>query len=155
MTVSRRTKSLRKRPCMMHDGENMDILAAYDQTGSMRATAELTGCSHHTVARHVAARSAGRPIAEPAPRPRVTDAYLPKIEEWVEASKGRIRADKAHEKLLALGYEGSERSTRRAIAQVKAAWRPAGFPTGKTFDAWDPTASSIPAPTQQALRTLE
>jgi hypothetical protein len=53
----------------------------------------------------------------------VTEAYLPKIEEWIEASKGRIRADKAHEKLLALGYTGSERSTRRAIAQVKAAWR--------------------------------
>ncbi|WP_447924909.1 ATP-binding protein [Georgenia muralis] len=31
----------------------------------------------------------------------------------------------------------------------------AGFPTGKTFDAWDPALSSIPAPTQQALRTLE
>jgi DNA replication protein DnaC len=31
----------------------------------------------------------------------------------------------------------------------------AGFPTGKTFDAWDPAVSSIPAPTQQALRTLE
>ena len=31
----------------------------------------------------------------------------------------------------------------------------AGFPTGKNFDAWDATASSIPAPTQQALRTLE
>src|SRR5688500_9824696 len=103
MTVSRRTKSLRKRPCMKHDGEIMEILASYDLTGSLRAAAELTGCSHHTVARHVAARDAGRPIAESAPRPRVTDAYLPKIEEWVEASKGRIRADKAHEKLLALG----------------------------------------------------
>ena len=31
----------------------------------------------------------------------------------------------------------------------------AGFPTGKTFDAWDETVSSIPAPTQRALRTLE
>ena len=30
-----------------------------------------------------------------------------------------------------------------------------GFPTGKTFDAWQPEASSIPLPTQQALRTLE
>lgn len=108
---------------MKSDGEIMEILAAYDLTGSLRATAELTGCSHHTVARHVAARDAGRPIAEPAPRDRVADAFLPKIEEWVEASKGRIRADKAHEKLLALGYAGSERSTRRAIAQVKAAWR--------------------------------
>jgi transposase len=108
---------------MKSDGEIMEILAAYDLTGSLRATAELTGCSHHTVARHVAARDAGRPIAEPAARDRVTDPFLPKIEEWIEGSKGRIRADKAHEKLVALGYEGSERSTRRAIAQVKAAWR--------------------------------
>lgn len=29
----------------------MRILAAYDLTGSLRATAELTGCSHHTVAK--------------------------------------------------------------------------------------------------------
>ncbi len=108
---------------MKFDGEIMEILAAYDLTGSLRAAAELTGCSHHTVARHVAARDAGRPIAEPAYRGRVTDPFLPKIEEWVEASKGKIRADKAHEKLLALGYEGSDRSTRRAIAQVRAAWR--------------------------------
>ena len=28
-------------------------------------------------------------------------------------------------------------------------------PTGKTFEAWQPEVSSIPAPTQQALRTLE
>lgn len=31
----------------------------------------------------------------------------------------------------------------------------AGFPTGKTFDSWDPGLSTIPLPTQQALRTLE
>ena len=108
---------------MKFDGEIMEILAAYDLTGSLRAAAELTGCSHHTVARHVAARDAGQPIAEPVYRGRVTDAFLPKIEEWIEASKGKIRADKAHEKLRALGYEGSERSTRRAIAQVRAAYR--------------------------------
>lgn len=44
------------------------------------------------------------------------------------------------------GRDRSSAATRRAAA---------GFPTGKTFDVWDPTASSIPAPTQQALRTLE
>lgn len=33
--------------------------------------------------------------------------------------------------------------------------RAAGFPTGKTFDTWLPDRSSIPAPTQAALRTLE
>ncbi len=108
---------------MKVDEEIIEILAAYDLTGSLRATAELTGCSHHTVARHVTARDAGRPLAEPAFRGRVTDAFMPKIEEWVEASRGRIRADKAHDKLLGLGYQGSNRSTRRALAQVRAAYR--------------------------------
>jgi DNA replication protein DnaC len=41
---------------------------------------------------------------------------------------------------------------RSALATRKAR---AGFPSGKTFHAWKPEASSIPAPTQQALRTLE
>jgi hypothetical protein len=31
----------------------------------------------------------------------------------------------------------------------------AGFPTGKTFEGWDENLSSIPAPTQRALGTLE
>ncbi|MBC7442516.1 MAG: IS21 family transposase [Ramlibacter sp.] len=108
---------------MKFDGDIMEILAAYDLTGLLRATAELTGCSHHTVARHVAARDAGKPIAEPAYRGRVTDEFLPKIEEWIESSKGKIRGDIAHTKLGALGYTGSERSTRRAVAQVRAAYR--------------------------------
>lgn len=46
----------------------------------------------------------------------------------------------------AAGRERSALATRRAAA---------GFPTGKTFAAWQPEVSSIPAPTQQALRTLE
>jgi len=46
----------------------------------------------------------------------------------------------------AAGRERSALATRRAAASI---------PTGKTFDAWKPEASSIPAPTQQALRTLE
>jgi len=105
------------------DGEIMDILAAFDLTGSQRTAAVLVGCSHHTVAAHVAARDAGRAVGTPARRPRNVDAFMDKIEEWVEASKGRIHADKAHEKLLALGYAGSDRSTRRAVAEVKQAYR--------------------------------
>ncbi|QSE77815.1 ATP-binding protein [Rhodococcus koreensis] len=46
----------------------------------------------------------------------------------------------------AAGRERSALATRRAAA---------AFPTGKTFDAWKPELSSIPAPTQQALRILE
>lgn len=108
---------------MKHDGEIMEILAAYDLTGSLRAAAELTGSSHNTVAKHVAARDAGRPVAAASVRTRITDPFLPKIEDWVVASKGKIRSDKAHERLVALGYAGSERSTRRAVAGVKAAYR--------------------------------
>ena len=37
----------------------MQILDAFDLTGSLRAAAELAGCSHHTVARVVAERDAG------------------------------------------------------------------------------------------------
>jgi DNA replication protein DnaC len=51
--------------------------------------------------------------------------------------------------LLAEEVAGRERS---ALATRRAA---AAFPTGKTFDAWDQALSSIPAPTQAALRTLE
>jgi DNA replication protein DnaC len=51
--------------------------------------------------------------------------------------------------LLAEEVGGRDRS---ALANRRAA---AAFPTGKTFQAWKADLSSIPAPTQQALRTLE
>jgi DNA replication protein DnaC len=44
------------------------------------------------------------------------------------------------------GRDRSSTATRLAAA---------GFPTGKSFEVWDPAVSSIPAPTQTALRTLE
>ena len=108
---------------MKVDVEIMEILAAYDLTKSLRGAAELSGCSHHTVARHVAARDAGQPIANPVNRGRVTDPFMPKLEEWMVASKGKLRSDIAHTKLVALGYTGSDRSTRRAFARVRAAYR--------------------------------
>ena len=102
----------------------MEILEAYDLTRSLRAAAELAGCSHHTVERYVAAREAGRLVVDqPVVRPMLIDEFLPKVEEWVQNSFGKIRADVAHEKLLALGYLGSERTTRRAVAAVRADYR--------------------------------
>src|SRR5690606_37116636 len=105
------------------DGEIMEILEAYDLTGSYRAAAELVGCSHHTVAAHVAARDAGRPVGASAPRVRVIDGFLPKIEELVDRSQGKVRADKVREVLTSIGFAGSARATRRAVADAKAAWR--------------------------------
>jgi hypothetical protein len=58
-----------------------------------------------------------------APRPSVIDGFTPKLEELVDRSKGKIRADVAHQKIVAMGFAGSERTTRRAVAQIKAVWR--------------------------------
>lgn len=104
--------------------EIMEILEAYDLTGSLRDAAELAGCSHHTVAQYVAARDRGELTPEHAQgREMLVDPYREKLEEWVDHSRGEVRADVAHEKLIALGYPGSERTTRRAVAQAKTAYR--------------------------------
>jgi len=101
----------------------MEILAAYDLTGSFRDAAALVGCSHHTVARYVRARDAGRLRTTPIQRDQLLDPFREKIEEWVEASHGRIRADVAQRKLEPMGYTGSERTLRRAVAEAKATYR--------------------------------
>jgi hypothetical protein len=49
--------------------------------------------------------------------------FAAKIEELVDRSHGQIRADIAHGKLVAIGYQGSERTTRRWVADVKRRWR--------------------------------
>ncbi|GAC1379719.1 MAG: hypothetical protein NVSMB4_08890 [Acidimicrobiales bacterium] len=100
--------------------EIMNMLEAFDLTGSLRDAGELAGVSHHTVGKYVTARKGGALSDRPAARVQLIDGFLPKLEEWVERSKGKLRADVAHDKLVALGYCGSERTTRRAVAAVKA-----------------------------------
>lgn len=107
---------------MKHAEEIMNILEAFDLTRSYRAAGELAGCDHHTVAHWVARRDVGELTATTVRRPQLIDAFLPKVEEWMEASKGKIRADVAHDKLVAMGYAGSERTTRRAVAEARRAW---------------------------------
>lgn len=101
----------------------MKILDAYDLTGSLRDAGELAGCSPNTVKAYVERRAAAGEVDRAAQRPMLIDEYLDKVEEWVERSTGKVRADVAHEKLLALGYTGSERTTRRAVAAVKKSYR--------------------------------
>lgn len=106
----------------------MQILRLFDLTGSYRATAELCRCSPDTVARFVNRRdrdqlgSPGGPIGWPS----VIDPQRPKIAELVERSRGRIRADIFCQKLRDLGYKGSERAVRRAVAEAKRAYRKPG-----------------------------
>jgi hypothetical protein len=108
---------------MKPDEEIMRILEAYDLCGSFRGAAELAGCDHHTVARYVALRELGRTPGARNVRPRLIEPYLPKLEEWVERSRGRLRGDVAHRKLEALGFRGSDRTTRRALLAAKRAWQ--------------------------------
>jgi hypothetical protein len=75
------------------------------------------------VARYLALRDAG---ADPAVRERQSrsiDAFLAKAEELVDRSNCRNRADVVHRRLAAMGFGGSERTTRRAVAGLKAAWQ--------------------------------
>jgi transposase len=103
----------------------MQILEAFDLTGSYKAAGELAGCSHHTVAGWVAKRDAGLlpSPTEPARRERMIDPWLPKIEEWVDRSRAKIRADVAYRNLRRLGFTGSERTVRRAVAEAKGSYR--------------------------------
>jgi hypothetical protein len=67
-------------------------------------------------------RDAGGNPLEKTARPKAIDPYLAKIEEWADRAKGKIRGDVVHRKITAMGYRGSERSTRRTVADVKEAW---------------------------------
>ena len=99
----------------------------------------------------------GVPVAPPLPADleqllrRMRLPYMRTAAPDILATARAQRWDPAEvvKALLVEEVTGRERS---ALATRRTA---AGFPTGKTFDAWQPTASSIPAPTQQALRTLE
>jgi hypothetical protein len=113
----------------------VNILEAYDLTGSYRAAAQLCGVSHHTVAYHVQRRDEGLAAGQRPARERLAGPFRDKIDEWVDTSKGRIRADRVHDKLVPLGYEGSDRTTRREVHEAKQAWR-AG--NGRVYRPWTP-----------------
>jgi DNA replication protein DnaC len=71
------------------------------------------------------------------------------VADWCRRAWRPIGPAEVLRALLAEEVAGRDRSalaTRRARA---------AFPTGKTFAAWDGQLSSIPAPTQAALRTPE
>jgi transposase len=118
-----RTHRARKEHPMLYKEKQMEVLEAYDLTRSLRAAAQLTGVDHHTVARYVEARARGHELDERVERPTKSDAFADKIADWVEKSSGKVRADVVHERLVAMGYTGSERTTRRVVATLKASHR--------------------------------
>ena len=104
----------------------MEILEAFDLTGSFRAAASWPAV--HITPSSTTSRCATRvacSVGGAQQRPKLIDPHLPKVEEWVERSNGKIRADVVADKLAAVGFAGSERTVRRAVA-VKANYRAGG-----------------------------
>jgi len=108
---------------MLPKEKQMEVLEAFDLTKSYRAAGQLVGVDHHTVARAVAARSLGQSSAEAGQPAGVAEAFADKIAEWIDRSGGKVRADVVHDKLVAMSYSGSERTTRRVVATMKEAYR--------------------------------
>jgi hypothetical protein len=65
----------------------------------------------------------GRDPTVPVRRARLIDECLDKVEELVDRSNGQVRTDVVHRRLVAMGCGGDERTTRRAVAECKQAWR--------------------------------
>jgi transposase len=117
------------------DREIMEILEAFDLTRCAWSAAQLVGCDPKTVAAYVARRDAGADPFSRLRRPRLIDPFLVKVEELVDHSQAKIRADVVHQRLVAMGFGGVERTTRRAVAEAKQAWR-AGH--GRRYRPWVP-----------------
>ncbi|RAX45721.1 IS21 family transposase [Arthrobacter sp. AQ5-05] len=103
----------------------MEILATYDLTKSYRATAEICGVSHNTVRAFIKDRDEGREPGQTRRTSTKAEPFIEQIEAWVKTSQGKIRGDIVHERLVPLGYTGSVRTTRTAVAKAKAAYQEA------------------------------
>jgi transposase len=105
--------------------EKVDIITAYQETGSYRATAAICGVAHTTVRRLLEQRQRGELVDRRRPRAMThnTDAVLALITEKVRTTDGRITAKRLLPLAQAAGYGGSARNFRRAVARVKRTWR--------------------------------
>jgi transposase len=105
------------------DREIMEILEAFDLTRCAHSAGALAGCDRKTISHYVEVRDAGGNPFVRARRPRLIDPFLEKIEELVDRSKADVRADVVHDRIVAMGFDGDPRTTRRAVAEAKEAWR--------------------------------
>jgi transposase len=102
----------------------LDIINAYEETGSLRAAAALCGTTHKTVKRVLERRAAGqRPGRRRAPLPGLADEFTDLIFGKVKATDGRITAKRLLPLVRAAGYTGSARTLRRAVALQKTRWK--------------------------------
>lgn len=122
--------------------QELDIINAYEETGSLRAAAALCGTTHKTVKRVLERRAAGqRPGRRKATGAGLADPFKDLIFARVKATDGRITAKRLLPVARAAGYHGSARTFRRAVAEQKKAWKRAR----RVYRPW------IPEPGQHLL----
>lgn len=114
----------------------MEIIALYEELGSYRAVGALLGCDHKTAKRYVQAAGEAGHLAPVLRRSRLTDDFADPIAERVEQTHGKITARRLMRLVRAAGYEGSERSLRRAVAVAKDAWRAKQALEGRVYRPW-------------------
>ena len=114
----------------------VELIALYEELGSYRAVGALMGCDHKTVKRYVQAAGEAGQLAPVLTRSRVTDDFAGLICERVEQSGGRVTARRLMRLVRAAGYEGSERSLRRAVAAAKESWRAKQALEGRIYRPW-------------------
>jgi hypothetical protein len=127
----------------------MEILEAYDLTGSYRSAAVLVGCDHHTVRRYVQLRASGNPSPEQVVRPRMVDEHLEKIDlaeriSRTDADLVRLAADidqrRTHLRRLAdevAGFLTEQQALARARATIREIDQRQGLPAPQADAAED------------------
>jgi len=115
----------------------MDIISAYQQVGSYRAAAAISGTTPKTVKRVIARQETGGAPTARAPRGHNYDAVAELVVDRVERTKGRITAKRLLPAARAAGYEGSARNFRRLVSTRKALWRSDNH-RGRRPAVWSP-----------------
>ena len=114
----------------------MDMHAAYRETGSYRAAAEICGTTPKTVKRSVLDAQAVEKGQLPAGAHNY-EAVRDVVVERVERTKGKMSAKRLLPVAKAAGYEGSGRNFRRLVAEVKAEWKAQNH-RGRRPGIWSP-----------------
>jgi transposase len=115
--------------------QELDIVNAYEETGSLRAAASLCGTTHKTVRRVLARReSGGQRPGRRVPAPGLADPFTDLIFAKVRSTDGKITAKRLLPLARGAGYPGSARTFRRAVAAQKALWRRAR----RVYRPWTP-----------------
>ena len=106
---------------MLSPRQHLLVINLYEELGSYRAVADVVGCDHKTVKAHLERERQGE--KRRARRATLADPYLDMIRAKLEVTNGRITAKALFRLVVTAGFQGSRRTLRRTVAELKAEWR--------------------------------